>query len=428
MILKSVGLGACAAGVLLMIAGDDSTIRLARFHIPPSVLDRPPIYLVLLLAGTVCFVAGSGGPFSRIRGAARVAKAVGLLLLALILSTLVSDEPGLSAESLLAALCIVVSGWMFALLLTDDRFHAAIGPILGIALLVLGWRVIVWRYSEGWTSEAYHVRNNAWLGKIQLSWVFGVLAPLLLAWSMSARRQIVAVFYGATWLVIAAAMYVLQARMGIIVMGITAVGVLASTVSHWRRALAIVGIAAVVGVAVVERTRPLARYVASTIANPELNPGVGMRLGIWRDALRLFRARPVAGHGLGTFDVAAYASPDSVADPAFRRAGWHAHNVYLHLLAETGVIGLAAWCAFWLALLAKLSTAWRRSDPSERPPIAGAFWGISAFLLLSMTEVMIAARVHESFRMNLTVALLVALAVSEVHWSELKTTAASSGS
>src|SRR4029453_7464451 len=101
---------------------------------------------------------------------------------------------------------------------------------------------------------------------------------------------------------------------------------------------------AVVGAALVARSDRMSRYVVATILKPERNPGVELRLSVWRDALRLFRAHPIAGTGLGTFDEMAYTLDGTPADPGFRRAGWHAHNVYLHVLAETGALGLFAWC------------------------------------------------------------------------------------
>jgi O-antigen ligase len=224
-----------------------------------------------------------------------------------------------------------------------------------------------------------------------------------------------AAFYTTAWLVTGAAMYLLYSRMGVIVFGMTTVGVLMLTLSQWRRALGIVIVAAVVAITVVGRTKDMAQYIVSTIADPSLNLGVGMRLAIWKETIQLVRARPITGHGLGTYDIVAYTLAENAADheDLYRGAGWHAHNVYLHLLAETGILGLAVWLYLWSAILLQLFNAWRRATPGDRPVLAGSLWATSAFLMLSATEVMIAARVHASFRMNLTLAFLVALALSE---------------
>jgi O-antigen ligase len=87
--------------------------------------------------------------------------------------------------------------------------------------------------------------------------------------------------------------------------------------------------------------------------------------------------------------------------------------VYLHVLAETGLLGLLTWCYLWFAIAMQLLRAWKGADPPRRAALAGAFWAILAFLVLSISEVMIGPRVYASFRMSLTLALIVALGLSE---------------
>jgi O-antigen ligase len=104
-----------------------------------------------------------------------------------------------------------------------------------------------------------------------------------------------------------------------------------------------------------------------------------------------------------------YRLDGTTAEPFFRQNGWHAHNVYLHLLAETGALGLLAWCFFWYSIIVRLLGAWKRGDARYQIYAAGALWAVLAFLVLSISEVLIGARVHASFRMNLTVGLVVVL-------------------
>ena len=78
-----------------------------------------------------------------------------------------------------------------------------------------------------------------------------------------------------------------------------------------------------------------------------------MRIAIYRDSLRMFAKRPITGWGLGTF-------PDVF--PRFRSFYTNllvnfAHNDYLQLLAETGVMGFLA--GMWL-LLAAIKPAIRK--------------------------------------------------------------------
>lgn len=86
------------------------------------------------------------------------------------------------------------------------------------------------------------------------------------------------------------------------------------------------------------------------------------RLAHWQAAFAMLEARPWLGVGLGNY-AAAY--------PDYRLVNWplslsHAHNIYLHLWAETGLLGLAAYGCFWgTAIILTLrtlrrTTGWRR--------------------------------------------------------------------
>jgi O-antigen ligase len=226
---------------------------------------------------------------------------------------------------------------------------------------------------------------------------------------MGEPRRGMAAFYGLTWAVTGVATYLLFSRMGSIVFAVCTIGVCIFNPGQWRKVLLILIVGVAIGTGLVATSERMSRYVLSTILNPDRNPGVDIRLGIWRDALRLFRSQPVTGIGLGTYDEVAYSLEGTTAGPEFRRNGWHAHNVYLHVLAESGMVGLLAWCYFWYAILSRLLGSWRRADARGRLAAAGAVWAVFAFLTLSMTEVLIGARVYASLRMNLTIGLVVVL-------------------
>ncbi len=85
----------------------------------------------------------------------------------------------------------------------------------------------------------------------------------------------------------------------------------------------------------------------STEAHSEISGGT--RLSIDRDTLHMFRQRPVLGWGLGTFPV---------VYPQFRTFYTNffvnqAHDDYLQLLAETGVLGFATMVWFVVVLYRK---------------------------------------------------------------------------
>lgn len=84
------------------------------------------------------------------------------------------------------------------------------------------------------------------------------------------------------------------------------------------------------------------------------------RLAHWQAALDMASAHPLAGVGLGNYEVV---YPD-YALPRWPHALGHAHNDYLNLLAETGIIGLAAYLTGWALIV-----VWTVRALSLRAPI-----------------------------------------------------------
>ena len=86
------------------------------------------------------------------------------------------------------------------------------------------------------------------------------------------------------------------------------------------------------------------------------NYAVVERLAHWQAAIDMARDEPIFGVGLGGY---------ALAYEDYRLINWeqplgHAHNYYLNLLAETGIVGLAAYLAFWL-YITKLTLRLRRN-------------------------------------------------------------------
>ena len=81
------------------------------------------------------------------------------------------------------------------------------------------------------------------------------------------------------------------------------------------------------------------------------------RLAHWQAAVEMIRAHPWLGIGFGNY-AAAY--------PAYALIRWpnplgHAHNIYLNMAAETGLIGLLLYLLLWIVIGLQTGRAWRRS-------------------------------------------------------------------
>lgn len=92
------------------------------------------------------------------------------------------------------------------------------------------------------------------------------------------------------------------------------------------------------------------------------NFAVVERLAHWQAAFDMAATRPLLGVGFGNYET---------AYPDFALVNWefalgHAHNYYINLLAETGVLGLLAYLLLWLAIFGWTWQTLRRTAGLER--------------------------------------------------------------
>lgn len=95
----------------------------------------------------------------------------------------------------------------------------------------------------------------------------------------------------------------------------------------------------------------------SNIVPVPANWAVVERLAHWQAAERMFAAHPWLGVGIGNYEP---------VYPAYRLPRWpeplgHAHNYYLNIAAETGLVGALAYVLFWAGAAWQAWRACRRS-------------------------------------------------------------------
>jgi len=103
------------------------------------------------------------------------------------------------------------------------------------------------------------------------------------------------------------------------------------------------------------------------------------RMAHWQAALAMIQARPLLGYGIGNY-AAAY--------PQYNLPGWedplgHAHNYYLNVAAETGLVGLAAYL---LLLLVALAGAWNVAGRATDGLARAVAIGVLGVLAAQMTH------------------------------------------
>jgi O-antigen ligase len=146
-----------------------------------------------------------------------------------------------------------------------------------------------------------------------------------------------------------------------------------------KLALAVLLFIAVVGGAIFVGGDTSLTRVAETAATGDLTTG---RSNIWRVTLEVIKANLPFGAGLGAFGVA-YTPHDSMS--GLERVE-QAHNDYLQVLADAGLIGLLIGGFFLFRLLAAGRAATKIRNTSRRGIAFGALAGIFAILVHSIFD------------------------------------------
>jgi len=151
-------------------------------------------------------------------------------------------------------------------------------------------------------------------------------------------------------------------------------------------ALVIVGLLVVpYDVRIKFRTLVELRHRILTMADPH-EAGIQERRFMWESGAAMWRERPLLGWGPGGVkrEYARYAQPEA----SKKRTG-HVHNTPLQILAERGVLGLAAWLSIWAVFYARAVGLLWRLDPSrrrERAIVIGSLAAVTGFLVAGLSE------------------------------------------
>ncbi len=201
----------------------------------------------------------------------------------------------------------------------------------------------IWPLEQGGLIYGPYVNHNHYAGLMEMLTPF----PLVLALSRHTEGNRKLIVAGIAALM-AGTIFLSGSRGGMLafVVQIIALAIFLRKRGDWKQPVALgvflaVMIAFLIWLGGNELTRRLASIQTET--RQELTGGV--RLTIDRDCLRMLRAKPLLGWGLGTFPVV-YPQFRSFYTSFFVN---EAHNDYLQLLVETGIVGFAI--AIWFLVL-----------------------------------------------------------------------------
>jgi putative inorganic carbon (HCO3(-)) transporter len=149
----------------------------------------------------------------------------------------------------------------------------------------------------------------------------------------------------------------------------------------------------------------------------DANFAVVERMAHWQAALGMWTDHLWLGVGIGNYEVA-YAS---YALPLWPLSLGHAHNYYLNIAAETGLLGLLAYLYLWGTAL---FIAWRASRQASGWQLGIALGVLGMLVHLAVHNLFDNLFVHA---MYLQVAILLAIASSIVHRSSAQPAAGAVG-
>lgn len=212
----------------------------------------------------------------------------------------------------------------------------------------------IWKPEHGGWVYGPYVNHNHYAGLMEM------LTPFLLVLAASrftrGRRKLVVAGIAA---LMAGTIFLSGSRGGMLaftLQGVLLIVLLRPRRGNWKqRAILGVGLALVVGILVWVGGSELTRRLTSIQAETHQELTGGARLSIDRDCLRMWRVRPVLGWGFGTFPVS-YPQFRSFYTTFFVN---EAHNDYLQLLTETGVVGFGI--AVWF-LVVTFRRGWAKLD------------------------------------------------------------------
>lgn len=129
------------------------------------------------------------------------------------------------------------------------------------------------------------------------------------------------------------------------------------------------------------------------------------RLIIWSVALDVWFDNPLFGVGLGNFRDEFFTRGVTL-NVELGYQSLHAHNTYVEILVDTGLIGLLSYLSFIVVVLRQLLRRWRRGGQESADIFALAAVGtLTAYCMFAMVDMLLLQNMHFTLVLLLTLGL-----------------------
>lgn len=382
-----------SAAFALILAGWVATLLVSAGTVPAGLVALR----LLVGAGVAVYGLAVAARGSLVLPAPALAAPVGLYLVAVALSAWQSGYAFGSAEDALNR--FLYAGTFLAAfdLLADRSRRQVLLAVLGVTVLALGAYGVAQALSLGFTPRASDgpVRiSSTYYHQTHYGGLLTLLVPFLAGLALFARGLVTRT----VWALLAALAGLNlgltlswdafpPVALALLALGLAWAGAAASK-ARWLRLAAVAATAAVLAAASAYAVFELGPKVlpSSYLSSPQALWGFLVehwdeRLGIYQGAVRVVEENPALGVGPGNFIYAwtRYRPESAEPHPALHAFVNYAHHDYLQVATETGLLGLAGFVAFWLALLSARS--------AQGPAIGlGVRLGLLALLLHGLTD------------------------------------------
>jgi len=328
--LSSVQLGVFLALMLVVMA--------------PLISPRLPSVLLGLLGGWFIWTQRASLFASLV--VRRLTWVFALLLIPILLSIPASYDWRFSKMVAIAISLYFLAGLALVHVLRGDAQRLWLAKWLTLAMLV--WmtdgfiQYIFGRDLLGYTLTVDGRMTGIFRGNLGLSTILAILMPIAVWYLMRNRPlAVIAMFVGAGVVAV-----LVGTRNALVMMAVVGVGTALRLPRRYRPLLVVAALAVAGAIslspAMKERLQRFSEL--ETMTFEQYDQITSRRLTIWETAGRMILDRPVTGVGAGMF-ARVYDRYSTRPDDMFRSGGsmgspYHAHNVYVSIAAETGVLGL----------------------------------------------------------------------------------------